>query len=272
MKIQKIFIADILIVLFLLVAFTPKTYAHFLWLNVDDYTPKKGQVVHITLGWGHKFPETPTPPREEMVKKLNLFLVDPEGQKTSLNISIKDGKPQPVKVKTTKNGVYLVIAIAKHFVSKTTEGYFYKPKDKLKNKEVIYSKWSETTAIAIISVGKTRNFNIVKNLNILNSLGANFHVLPLVNPSVLKEGEIFKVKTLFYGKPYPTWIYATYEGFSEFKDTYAWTTKTDKKGIANIKILKRGVNWLLKSEVKKHYLDPQKADIVNYKCSITFGF
>lgn len=266
MKIKKKFVIGILTSLFLLLAFIPKTYAHFLWLNVDDYTPKKGQEVRITLGWGHKFPETPTPPREEMIKKLSLFLIDPDGQKIPLNIPVKDGKPQPVKVKVTKNGIYLAVAIAKHFVSKTTEGYFYKSRDELKDKEIIYSKWSETTAIAIISVGKSKKFDIPNNLD------SNFYILPLVNPSVLKEGETFQVKAIFYGKPYRTWVYATYAGFSKFKDTYAWATKTDKRGIANIKILKSGVNWLLKSEVEEHYPDPKKADIASYKCSVTFGF
>ncbi len=243
-----------------------KSYAHFLWLNVDDYTPRKGKEVTVTLGWGHKFPQTPKPPREEMVKKLTIFLIDPDGKKIDLAISVKDGKPQPIKFRVNKKGVYLVVAMAKHFVSKTTEGYFYKARDELRDKEVIYSKWSETTAMALISVGKERKVGISA------IPGSNFYMVPLINPSVLKKADLFQVKVILDNKPCRTWVYATYAGFSAFKDTYAWATKTDKNGIANVKILKDKVAWLVKAEEEKHYPDPSKADIASYKCTMTFGF
>ena len=251
---------------FLVIVLFSKSYAHFLWLSVDDYTPDKGQEITITLGWGHKFPETPKPPREEMVKKLNLFLIDPDGREIPISIKIRNGKPQPVKIKLAKKGVYLAVATTKHFVSKTTEGYFYKAKDELKDKEIIYSKWSETTAIALISVGKSSKINISTIPN------SNFYLLPTTNPSSLKEGEVFQVKVLFHKKkPYRGWVYATYEGFSEFKDTFAWATRTDRKGMVNIKILKKA-NWLIKTEAEKPYSNTSKADFANYKCTVTFGF
>jgi len=258
--------STIILVILLGLFFVPKSYAHFLWLNVDDYTPNPGQQISITLGWGHKFPETPNPPREEMIKKLNLFLINPNGNKTKLKISVKDGKPQPVKVKLLKKGVYFIVLTGKYFVSKTTEGYFLKAKDELKDKEVIYSKWSETTAIALISVGKQ------KEISISSIPGSNFYIIPLVNPSILKKGDIFQVKVLFKDKPCRTWVYATYAGFSKFKDTYAWTTRTDIKGVANIGILKKGVPWLIRSDLEKDYPNHHKADMANYKCTITFGF
>ncbi len=261
-KIKKIMI----LLLFFNLIFISKSYAHYLWLNVSDYTPKVGQEIFVTLGWGHKFPETPTPPREEMIKKLKLFLIDPDGNKSLLNIPIKDGRPQPVKIKVTKKGIYFVIAISKHFVSKTTEGYFYKARDELKDKEVIYSKWSESTAIALISVGKQ------KEINICNIPNSDFYILPLINPSVLSKNSVFQIKVIFKDKPCRTWVYATYSGFSRFKDTFAWTTRTDKDGVANIKILKKRVSWLIKSEIEKHYSDLRKADIASYKCTLTFGF
>ena len=253
-----------MLVAFFILAFVSKSYAHFLWLNVDDYTPKVGQEVSVTLGWGHKFPGT-NQPREEMIKKLNFFLIDPDGKRIDLSIPVKESKAEPVKIKVTKTGVYLVVALAKHFVSKTTEGYFYKSRDELKDKEIIYSKWSETTAIALISVGKQKEFNIS------NIPGSNFYVLPLVNPSILKKRDVFQAKVVLDGKPCRTWVYATYAGFSDFKDTFAWATRTDKKGLANIKILNKRVNWLIKTEAEKSYFDPTKADKAGYKCTVTFG-
>ncbi len=259
-------ISIFLLTVFLMLVFVSRSYAHFLWLNVNNYTPKKGDIVTVTLGWGHQFPETPKPPREEMVKKLTIFLLNPDGKKTDLSISLKDGHPQPIRFRVNKEGVYLVVATAKHFVSKTTEGYFYKAKDELRDKEVIYSKWSETTALALISVGRE------KKVGISAIPGSNFYMVPLINPSVLKKGDVFQVKVVLDGKPCRTWVYATYAGFSAFKDTYAWATRTDKKGIAHVEILKDKVVWLVKAEEEKHYPDPSKADIASYKCTMTFGF
>ncbi len=256
--------STLILVLILGFFFASKSYAHFLWLNVDNYTPNVGQIVHITLGWGHKFPETPKPPREALVKNIHLFLIALDGNQTNLSIPLKDGIPQPVKVRVEKKGVYLLVAMVKNFVSKTTKGYFYRSKDQLRDKEVIYSKWSETTAMALISVGHSKK---IKSLDVP---GSDFYLLPLVNPLSLKQGEYFKVKVLFKGRPCRTWVYATYAGFSEFKDTYAWTTRTDKNGIAIIKILKKGVPWLIRTEIEKDYPNHQQADFASYRCTLTF--
>lgn len=251
--------------LFFLLVFLSPAYAHFLWLNVDDYTPAPGQEIRITLGWGHQFPQTPVPPRAEMVRRISLFLIDPRGRKIPLSIPLKEGKPQPVRVRLHQKGVYLVVAMARHFVSKTTEGYFYRSRLELKDKEVLYSKWSETTAIALISVGRSRKIPV-------SGLDSNFYLLPLENPSLVQEGEIFRVRVVFKGKPCRTWVYATYAGFSPFKDTYAWTIRTDHQGLAPIKVLRRGPSWLLRSEFTEPYPDPRKADMADYKCTVTFGF
>ncbi|NPA40370.1 MAG: DUF4198 domain-containing protein [Thermodesulfobacteria bacterium] len=259
----KVWITTIIAWCFFLIS---KGYAHFLWLNVSDYTPRIGEKVVITFGWGHKFPETPKPPRKALIEKVKLFVIEPDGTRKNLRVFYKHGKPQPIKLVVTKKGVYAVIALVKRYVSKTTEGYFYKPRDELKDKEVIYSKWAETTAIAWISVGNS------KKVKISSIPMSNFYLLPLTNPSVLNKGEVFKVKVVFKNKPVSAWIYATYAGFSKFKDTYAWTTRSRNRGIAYIKILKKGVPWLLRAEKTEPYPNPNKADKAVYRCTLTFGF
>ncbi len=243
-----------------------KSYAHFLWLDVDDYTPQKNQEILVTFGWGHTFSKSTEPFREEMVNNLKVFMIDPDGLKTNLKISLKKNQPQPLKIRVTKKGVYLLVATAKYFASKTTEGFLFKSRDELRNKEVLYSKWYENTAISLISVGRQ------KEISVTSIPESNFYMLPFVNPSTLKKGDIFQVKVLLKGKPYRTWVYATYTGFSELKDTFAWATRTDKNGIASIKILKKNVDWLIKTEIETQYPDPQKADLAVYRCTITFGF
>ena len=81
---KKLFIYISIISLFILPKFS---YAHFLWLNVDDYTPSPGQKITVSLGWGHEFPSSLCP-RKDMKKYIKLFLIDPNGKKINLSFSI----------------------------------------------------------------------------------------------------------------------------------------------------------------------------------------
>ncbi len=236
-------------------------YAHYLWLTVDKYNPKPGEEVIINIGWGHKFPQDGQP-RAKMVSKMALFLIDPEGKKMPLEIKIKGERGvEPIKVTLKKPGTYLAVLTMKTFVSKTTEGYFYKPKDELKN--VLKSKWSETVAKAIINVGSrgTKTFSKL--------LGYRYEIVPLTNPNSLKEGDLLPVKIILDGKPIRTWAYATYAGFSQSKDTFAWASRTDKKGVAKVKILKKGL-WLIKASDQLPYKDFKKADYYYFIATLTF--
>ena len=217
--------------------FASRIFAHYLWLSVDNYHPNPNEEITISVGWRHKFPKDGQP-RAEMAKKLKLFLVNPDGKKMSLKMEFQEGKGiKPVKVRLKQSGVYLAVLTLSTFVSKTVEGYFYKPKNELK--DVIMSKWYETTASAIINVGQVQVNMVPKELK-----ECNYQIIPLKNPASLKKGKFLPVKVVFKGKPFRTWVYATYAGFSELKDTFAWTTRTDKDGVAKIKILKRGI-WLI---------------------------
>jgi len=252
-----------LVLTMMILIFSTKVYAHYLWLTVDDYNPNPGQEITISVGWGHKFP-TDGQPRPEMIKKMNLFLIKPSGKKDHLKIIFKESKGiEPVKIKLKKQGIYLAVLTINTYVSKTVEGYFYKPKNELK--DVIQSKWLEATAIAIINVGKIKNNFVLKGLK-----DFKYQIVPLKNPLALKKGEVLPVKIIYKDKPFRTWVYATYAGFSEYKDTFAWTTRTDKEGIAKIKILEKGV-WLVKTDTNFPYPDSTKADKCYFITTLTFG-
>ena len=235
--------------------------AHFLWLTVDNYHPSPGEEIMINIGWGHEFPRDDQP-RAEMVRKMTLFLVNPQGKKIPLSIKPKGKKGvEPIKVKLEDRGTYLAVLAVRTFVSKTIEGYFYKSKSELKN--VLKSFWYEPVAKAIINVG-TPGGNTYKK-----RLGYQFEIVPLENPANIKEGEMLPVYCLLKGKPTKAWIYATYAGFSNLRNTFAWTTHTDKNMIAKVKILKKGL-WLVKTEDSLPYKDPSKADSYKFISTLTF--
>ena len=247
------------VVLMELVSIT--AHAHSLWLTVDNYNPSPGQEIAINIGWGHKFPRDDQPPAK-MVRMMNLFLVGPQGERIPLSIKPRGKKGvEPIKVKLEDPGTYLAVLGVRTFVTKTIQGYFYKPKSELKN--VLKSVWYEAVAKAIINVGAPRGVSFKKGL------GYRFEIVPLKNPANIKEGEMIPVYCLLKGKPTKAWIYATYAGFSNLSNTFAWTTQTDKEMTAKVKILKKGI-WLVKSKDSFPYKDPTKADSYKFVSTLTF--
>ena len=56
----------------------------------------------------------------------------------------------------------------------------------------------------------------------------------------MKKGDELPVKVLLEGKPARTIVFGTYAGFSPEANTFAYTTATDKEGVANIRLLSNG--------------------------------
>ncbi|MBW1689400.1 MAG: DUF4198 domain-containing protein [Deltaproteobacteria bacterium] len=258
---KRTFILGVALFIFTAGVIAPPAYAHYLWLTVDKYNPNPGEEINIFIGWGHKFPRD-SEPRAKMVSKMTLFIINPQGKKIPLSIKPKAEKGvAPIKVMLKSPGTYLAVLAMKTFVSKTTEGYFYKPKDDLKN--VLKSSWSETVAKAIINVGSPGGKTFSKELRY------HYQIVPLENPINLKEGDLLPVKVMLNGKPVRTWVYARYASFSQYKDTFAWTTRTNKEGVARVKILKKDL-WLIKTNDSLPYENLKKADKYSFTATLTF--
>jgi len=55
--------------------------AHFMWVNVGDYTPSTERPVKLTIGWGHAFA---SPVGNVLYKQKGLdkiFMLDPIGKR-----------------------------------------------------------------------------------------------------------------------------------------------------------------------------------------------
>jgi len=239
-------------------------YAHYCWINVDNYSPKVDEEVVISIGYGHCFPMDGVFKKAEDIE--SFYLVDPEGKILALEVKTQgegeEKQVSPIKIRLKRSGTYLIVFEKKSkFLTKTTEGYKYQSKKGLKG--VIKSYWSEGSAKAIINVGQTSGNSFQKEIN------KRYQVIPLDDPGKLKEGDYFRAKITLDGKPYSTKVFATYAGFSTEKETFAYTTGTDKDGIAKIKILKSGV-WLIKAHDEIPYSNPEEADVFSFTSALTF--
>ncbi|MDL1979107.1 MAG: DUF4198 domain-containing protein [Deltaproteobacteria bacterium] len=233
--------------------------AHDLWLEVRDYTPEMGEDITLTLGYGHYLPA-----REFMthVDLEEIYMLDNKGKRRGISrysdVEFKGEKP------LEEEGTYLVVAEKKGgFFTNTTKGY-KRGQSKKGLKNVIECSYSKKYAKGIVNVGKGEGKTFSK------ALGHELEIIPLENPGNLTEKDYLPVKVTLKGEPVPyNHVFATYSGFSTEKNTFAYATKTNKDGIAKIKILKSGV-WLVATYYKDAYPDPEECDQHNFASSLTF--
>ena len=86
---------------------------------------------------------------------------------------------------------------------------------------------------AIVNASKDhKNFSV--------ETGQPLEIVPMTNPADAKVGEFFDVKILVDGKPYSGPVWATYDGFAPYENTYAYASEA-AQGVAHIKITAPGL-------------------------------
>ncbi len=235
--------------------------AHYLTVNADNYHPKVGEPVTITLGMEHHFPATNSCAVEKMAR---IFILGPDGKEKTLEMKGEgeENLVAPIKVNFDAPGTYTVVAERKKgFVSKTVDGYKYKSKKELE--DVIASYWSEGNAKAIINVQSPEgeSFKLTQE--------CRYQVILDNDPGELKKGDVLEAQVIYDGKPHKTTVFATYEGFAEETDTFAYTTPAKGETPAKIRILQPG-KWLVKVQDKFPYENTEDADQYSFTSSLTF--
>ena len=91
-------------------------------------------------------------------------------------------------------------------------------------------------------------------------LGDRLEVVPLANPATVAVGQDVPVRILFDGKPLSTRVYATYDGFTETPNSYAYFTETADDGTAKIRLTHPGL-WMVRVEQR---VDEKTADHDRY--------
>ncbi|MEA1867692.1 MAG: DUF4198 domain-containing protein [Thermodesulfobacteriota bacterium] len=255
----KIFGMSALSLALSILVFSVPASAHFIWINMGDYTPSTKRPVNLTVGWGHDFasPVGNVLYNQEGLDKI--YMLAPNGDE--LKIEPVNEIEFKVERSLKQDGAYLVVAKRKEsFFTKTADGYKRQSKKGLKN--VIQCSYSGMYAKAIVDVGKGGGDVFSK------PLGHTLEVVPLNDPAVLREGDYLSVKVLYNNELLRTELYATYVGFST-EQAWAYTINTNKDGIGRIKILKPGI-WLIKVGHKVPYPDSEECDQYSYSATLTF--
>ena len=134
--------------------------------------------------------------------------------------------------------------------SKTPQGVVKGDRSTLKG--VIWSRKYEKFCKTFIAVeGKTEGWNA--------QTGDALEIVPLNNPLELKIGDELEVQVLSHGKPVsPEAVTATYDGFTDIANAYAFFTEPYGDGHAKIKISAPGF-WM----VRVQYIVDEKGE--NYE-------
>jgi uncharacterized GH25 family protein len=195
-----------------------------------------------------------------------FFYLDPAGERKEFELK----KPDPesffnevgVRLALQQEGTYLAsVAMKPIFMSMTPEGRKMQSKKELP--DAVSCRYVEFYAKAIFHAG-TPGGDAYKTV-----LGQTIEMVPQIDPCLIKAGDYLPVKILFRDKPLiGEFVYATYVGFSTRED-YAYTTRTDHKGIAMIRITNPGI-WWVKAPHKEHYEDQSECDIGQYATIMTF--
>ena len=247
----------------LLLLFSTSVFAHDYWLTVDNYSPKVNDEITVTVCYGHTFPSDGTASSNNIDR---IVLVEPDGVIKNLPFKTEgdDHKILPITVKMTKQGTnYIVLYRKPGFSSHTTTGYVSKPKDEVEN--VIETSYSEGCRITSVTVGKSSGALPA------SVFGQNrFRLETDADLGNVKVGDTIPVKLFLDGEPYRTYIYATYDTFSQEKDTYAYATRIPSADLTGkITITHPGL-WIIVAKDDIPYTDPAKADNYSFGCNITF--
>lgn len=247
------------------------SYACHPWFNVNNYTVEKGPI-RFHIAYGHNFPFGHSFFDNEQIE--NLYMLGPEGKRQEVGPrELKDGKLSQVQFESKgrlKEGIHLVVMESKgHFRAKTAKGWQRKSKAELKGEEVKGDViFSQNYCKAIVNVGGKGGGGSYSRI-----LGHGLEIVPLKDPAELRTNDILPIKVLHKGKPIEesVTVYATYMGFSNEKDVFAYTALVSpcKKGIAKIRLLQPGI-WMVFVNHKFPYPNSKLADVYSYQATLTF--
>jgi nickel transport protein len=206
---KKLILAIVVILLF-----SQTASAHHLWIE------KEGD--GFKVGWGH--PPKIDPYEPGRVKDIKAF-------------DIK-GKKIPFKRTDGKDKVYLSSKGNISMITLSFEGgYLVSTPD---GKKRLTKREAQKAGLQVIDSFYSSQF--VKSL-FANSdastkpVGMKFEIVPLKNPYVLKSEDLLPIKVFFDGKPV--------EGVTIEINNNKEILKTDKNGIANIKMSEKGMQCIL---------------------------
>ncbi|MBM4135986.1 MAG: DUF4198 domain-containing protein [Nitrospira sp.] len=218
--------------------FAQSASAHHLWIEKDGD--------RFRVSWGH-YPET-DPYEPERVKEVKAF--DKKGKEVTFER--KDEKDK-VFLLSKKDIPMITLSFEGGYLVTTPEG-----KKRLTKRE------AQKTGLQVIDAIYSYQFakSLFGNSDTASKpAGMKFEIMPLKNPHALKLEDLLPIKVLFDGRPV--------EGASIEINNNKETVKTNKEGIANMKVSEKGKQFIVAKKRIPAKGDPN-ADYLSFTTVLTF--
>ena len=178
----------------------------------------------------------------ENVESVRAALVAAEG-KQSLEVSGKEGALKlQGEVSTDGKPAWLTAHRLGQTWSKTPRGWFQS--ERSENPDAEFTNKYEKFTKVLVNAEAGNGFA-------MKPVGQALEIVPLTDPAALNSGEEIQVQVLHDGKPIAATVSATFEGFSETPNTFAYLTETLKDEahghVAKVKTWASGV-WMIRVE------------------------
>lgn len=233
---------------------------HDMWFEMKDFNIQKGGTTEWTYPSDHSFPSS----NKEFVPMERIapsYLVSPYG--AVIQIVSAGNNVYKSSQKMVQPGTYLAVTGKKFtYWVKTTEGSI-EGKNKSQVKGAIKGMYSGKFCKAIITVDKPGG-NVFSRI-----VGHELEIIPLKDPATLTKGDVLPIKVIFKGKPAEMEVKATYAGYSSRSNVFSETIKTDKQGLGEIKLSKKG-QWLVRTNFTEKAVDNRLYDEKMYAATLTF--
>ncbi len=244
--------------------FAVSAQAHMLWLTPDNTSPKPGETVTITIGFGHHYPEGKM---EKEGRLKAVYALAPDGSE----IECQALSPATYTFTPDQKGTYWLYAAMKPgFVSNTTRGRKLGNKETLEN--VVSCSAFRMSAITPIRCGDSAWQPAKKNAHELE-------IMPAGDPETIGKGDTIALKVTFQGKPLAgasiSPAAASHEkhdhGHGHDHNHGHAAVETDADGIARVQLTADGP-WLFTARHQMPYPKETICDSFAYITSLMLDF
>lgn len=230
--------------------------AHEFIVKPDRMASEKNSTVGVSVLSAHVFMESE---EVEPIEQVEVYAVSPKRSDVPLQVNEQE-KSLIGQLNGNGGASQMLCGHRKPMIwTKTTEGWKQESKKNLKGviSSGVYEKFSKAY---LAGKGESGLY--------LKPVGHRLEIVPSENPADIKKGEELKVQVLFDGKPIKTDLYATFDGFSNSPNTYAYFSTTDKDGMGNVKVTSDGT-WMIRVQ---HEIEESSDDYDKHVLRAVFLF
>ncbi|MDJ0621875.1 MAG: DUF4198 domain-containing protein [Desulfocapsaceae bacterium] len=232
-------------ILAVLVCFSQPIMAHEFIVKPSSFTVEPGEQIEVEVLSVHAFIKS-----EEMepIGQVEVFSSAANGNRMEIPLVEEKDKLMLRGNAQLATKAAIIAGHRKGMIwSKTTQGWKQESKKNL---------------TGVLSSGKYEKFSKAlvttegEEAILAEPLGHRLEIIPLENHRTIQPGDELRCQILFDGQPLATEVMATYAGFSNQPDTYAYYSKSDDTGEVAIKITEPGI-WVVRVQ---HETDISTAD------------